>query len=810
MEQSLEFNNEIRSAADDQFSFKDYMDQCLAKWKWFVASVVVICCIGMLYILRQQPEYSRSMQVLIKDQDMGGGADISSAFSSMGLVASNTNVNNEMIALLSPAVMYEVAQRLNLDVNYVEKGTFHGTTLYGKTAPYIVNFPDLKTEQGGSFRITIRPDGSALMERFAIGTAEGVEKFDTQIELKPGFQAVKTPLGKVTFTPNPVYTGGKLEEPLIMYVGRSGMQSTVENYLSKVKGDLTDKDADVIDLSIRDVSIERAVDVLNNIVAVYNEIWVNDKNQIAVATSSFIDERLKLLQSELGVVDSDISEYKSRTLVPDIQEAAKLNMKSTQDLSDKELELNNQLSMATYVRDYLQNPANRNAVIPVNTGMGSNQLEVQITTYNNILLARNNLAASSSANNPLVRDYDTQLVGMREAIDRAVNAQVVALNKNLRNLGGAKGELREQLSSAPSQAKHLLGIERQQKVKEELYLFLLQKREENELSQTFTAYNTRIITPPYGSLRPVAPKTMLIMLIAFLAGLAIPAMIIYIRESTNTKIRSRKDIERMTTPFVGEIPFVGRKRFMSRFRKKTAVKKKGQLEEVKLAVRPGSRDVASEAFKVIRGNIDFMIKNDENSNVIMLTSFNPGSGKSYISFNLAASFVMKGKKVLVIDCDLRHGSTSQFVGMPSQGLSNYLIGTTDNWRSMLRPGKDLDGLAVMPIGHRPPNPSELLDNGRLGELLKEATREYDYVFLDCPPVDIVVDTQIIEKYVDRTIFVIRAGLLEKDAVPEIDMLYKHKRFKQMCILLNGTEGISSRYGYYNGSGYYNYHHDLDD
>ena len=350
-----------------------------------------------------------------------------------------------------------------------------------------------------------------------------MEKFDTQIELKPGFQAVKTPLGKVTFTTNPVYTGGKLEEPLIMYVGRSGMQSTVENYLSKVKGDLTDKDADVIDLSIRDVSIERAVDVLNNIVAVYNEIWVNDKNQIAVATSSFIDERLKLLQSELGVVDSDISEYKSRTLVPDIQEAAKLNMKSTQDLSDKELELNNQLSMATYVRDYLQNPANRNAVIPVNTGMGSNQLEVQITTYNNILLARNNLAASSSANNPLVRDYDTQLVGMREAIDRAVNAQVVALNKNLSNLGGAKGELREQLSSAPSQAKHLLGIERQQKVKEELYLFLLQKREENELSQTFTAYNTRIITPPYGSLRPVAPKTMLIMLIAFLAGLAIPA-----------------------------------------------------------------------------------------------------------------------------------------------------------------------------------------------------------------------------------------------------------------------------------------------
>lgn len=808
MEQSLEFNNEIRSAADDQFSFKDYMDQCLAKWKWFVASVVVVCCIGMLYILRQQPEYSRSMQVLIKDQDMGGGADISSAFSSMGLVASNTNVNNEMIALLSPAVMSEVVQRLHLDVNYVKKGTFHGTTLYGKTAPYIVTFHDLKSEQGGSFRITLRPDGSALMEKFVVGTPDGVEKFKNKIELKPGFQTVRTPMGKVTFTPNPAYTGEPLEKPMVMYVGRSGMQNSIETYLAKIKGDLTDKDADVIDLSIRDVSIERAVDVLNNIVAVYNEIWVNDKNQIAVATSNFIDERLKLLQSELGVVDSDISEYKSRTLVPDIQEAAKLNMKSTQDLSDKELELNNQLSMASYVRDYLQNPANRNAVIPVNTGMGSNQLEVQITTYNNLLLARNNLAASSSANNPLVRDYDTQLVGMRDAIDRAVNAQVAALNKSLRNLGGAKGELREQLSSAPSQAKHLLGIERQQKVKEELYLYLLQKREENELSQTFTAYNTRIITPPYGSLHPVAPKKMLIMLIAFLAGLAIPAMIIYVRESTNTKIRSRKDIERMTTPFIGEIPFVGRKRFMERFRKKTAPKKKGQLEEVKLSIRPGSRDLATEAFKVIRGNIDFMTKNDNTSNITLLTSFNPGSGKSYVSFNLAASFAMKGKKVLILDCDLRHGSTSQFVGMPSKGLSNYLIGTTDDWHSMLRSAKELDGLRVLPIGHRPPNPSELLDNGRLGEMLKEAAKEFEYVFLDCPPVDVVVDTQIIEKYVDRTIFVIRAGLLEKDAVPEIDLLYKQRRFKQMSVLLNGTEGISSRYGYYGGSGYYN--RDLDD
>ena len=234
-------------------------------------------------------------------------------------------------------------------------------------------------------------------------------------------------------------------------------------------------------------------------------------------------------------------------------------------------------------------------------------------------------------------------------------------------------------------------------------------------------------------------------------------MIIYIRESTNTKIRSRKDIERMTTPFVGEIPFVGRKQLYVTLPQEDSCQKERTTRGSETRRPSRKRDVASEAFKVIRGNIDFMIKNDENSNVIMLTSFNPGSGKSYISFNLAASFVMKGKKVLVIDCDLRHGSTSQFVGMPSQGLSNYLIGTTDNWRSMLRPGKDLDGLAVMPIGHRPPNPSELLNSDKVDATFAELRRMYDFIVIDSAPVGMVSDTFSLNRVCDATVYVTRAN-----------------------------------------------------
>lgn len=790
----------------DSFSLIAFFRVCLEKWKWFLISVVCVCALAGLYILRQQPEYTRTMSLLIKDQDSGGGAaDIASAFSSLGLVSSNTNVNNELITLVSPAVMQEVIERLHLQVTITEKGLFHGTTLYGATEPYIIDFPDLNPEVTASFRMDRNFDGSARLYKFKKSGPEGREKFEEEVTLRPGATAVNTPVGRVTFTPNPKFDNPDADPTSTLIVFRSGLQPAIEFFLKELKGDLADKDADVIDLSVTDVSIVRAVDILNNIIAVYKQDYVDDKNEVAAATSRFIDERLALIERELGTVDSDISEYKSKTLVPDLEEAAKINMRTTQDLTEKELEYTNQLAMAKYVRDYVNNPANADNVIPVNTGMGSNQLETQISTYNQTLLARNTLRASSSASNPLVTDYTHQLAGMHEAIIKAIGTQVATLEAAINNINSAKGDVRGQLASGPSQAKYLLSVERQQKVKESLYLYLLQKREENELTQKFTADNVRIITPPYGSFRPVSPKKGAILVVAFILGLAIPLVYLYIRETSNTKVRSRKDLDRMNAPFAGEIPYVPRKgseRLMrlNPFRKKKK-KNKRELEEALIVVKSGSRDMANEAFRILRGNIDLMGKNSEASNVIMITSFNAASGKSFISFNLAASFAMKGKKVLIIDCDLRHGSTSQFIGMPSKGLTNYLRSQTDNWMSLLVRPEHNEDVAVLPVGHRPPNPAELLENGRIGTLIREASHDFDIVLVDCPPVDIVVDTQIMEKYVGSTIFVIRAGLLEKSSVQDVDELYTSARFKNMSIVLNGTNPDISRYGQY-GSAYY--------
>lgn len=791
---------------EEVFSLKDFLTHCLAKWQWFMASVVIFCCIGVFYILRQQPVYSRSMAVLIKDQDGGGGVgDISNAFSSMGLVASNTNVNNELISLTSPAVIYEVIQRLGLDVNYNSPGKFHKTTLYGTTLPVNVKFHDLEEQQSAGFTIELGENGTAKLSKFYIATPDGKEEIEKEVSAKLGFEPIKTPVGLVTISPNGSYIppkGKKAKKVSEIYVSRMGMQNSVELYSAMVKGDLADKDADVIDLSMKDVSAQRAVDVLNAIVDVYNENWVHDKNKVAVATSNFIDERLRLIEGELGTVDNEIFDFKRDHRVPDLEEAAKTQMKQSVEMSNKMLEVTNQMSMSIYLRDYLNNPSNAKSVIPVNTGIGSPTLEAQINNYNNLLLTRNTLAASSSDTNPLVVDYDGQIKGLREAIVNAINGQIVALNKSLKNMEGAKGAAEGQLASGPTQAKYLLSVERQQKVKESLYLYLLQKREENELTQKFTADNTRIITPPTGSLQPVAPKKSMILMVCFLLGLCVPGVALYISEATNTKVRNRKDLDKMSTPFAGEIPFVGKKSLMDVVRKAFPKKKSSrELEKVLVAVKDGSRDVVSESFRIVRGNLDFMIRDQGSCSVIMITSFNPGSGKSFISFNLASSFALKGKKVLVVDGDLRHGSVSQFVNMPSKGISSYLTGNTNDWRSLVVPVTSHEGMFVMPIGHRPPNPSELLDNGRLGEFVAEARKDYDYIFIDCPPTDVVVDTQIVEKYVDRTIFVVRAGLLDRKAVADIDAIYRNKRFKQMCIVLNGIErGSKSKaygvYGYY--------------
>ena len=803
------FLQELQSSSNS-LNIKELAYLCLNKWYWFVLSVLLAAGIAVFYILCTPPVYTLSASLLIKEDSKGQsvGSDVSSMFADMGFTNTNTNVNNELIALQSPAVIYETVNRLNLDVDYKKKGIFHDETLYGSSLPVKAVFASGWADNASlSFTLHLSDNGKIKLINLETNdeTVGLPDQIQSQLE-----DTIATPLGKIVIVPTMHYVAKQKYVPIL--VSRTSLYDAADVCKSNFSATLQSEDATVINLSYNDVNIQRAEDVLNTIISVYNENWVKDRNQITVSTSQFITERLGVIERELGDVDEDISSFKSAHLLPDVETASSLYLSQSQATSNQILALNTQLSMARYVRNHLTTNGSKNQLLPANSGIESPGIEQQISEYNATQLQRNNLVSNSSEENPLVIDLDGQLRQMRNAIVVSIDNLIASISTKIASLQHDERRTTAQLAANPDQSKYLQAVGRQQKVKESLYLFLLQKREENELSQAFTAYNTRLLSPPTGNFIPVAPKKKNILTIALVVGLMVPLVIVVIRESLNSTVRGRKDLEKLTLPFMGEIPLSlkqgDKKKGLQRLLFKSA-KKESKSERQTVVVENGKRDVMNEAFRVLRTNLEFMTGKDKASNVILLTSFNPGSGKTFLTMNIAVSLALKGKNVLVIDGDLRKASTSAYVGTPKQGLSDYLSGGVNEIDKLLISYKEYANFCILPVGTIPPNPTELLYDPRFSQLITEMRSRYDYVFIDCPPIDIMADTQIIEQYVDRTIFIVRAGLLERSMLPELERIYKQKKYKNMALILNGTEGGSHRYGYKYGYkfGYkYGYHY----
>ncbi|WP_304764010.1 polysaccharide biosynthesis tyrosine autokinase, partial [Duncaniella muris] len=565
-------------------------------------------------------------------------------------------------------------------------------------------------------------------------------------------------------------------------VVKAPVSATAGGYESRMVIAMSGDKSSVINLTVTDQSTQRAQALLSTLIGVYNEYWIRDKNQIAVSTSNFINERLGVIESELGNVDSDISSYKSQHLIPDVSAASSMYMSQNQQISQQIMDLRNQLKQTLYIKSYLGAASDNEKMLPMNSGVANVDIQSQITDYNNLVLQRNSLLAKSSDKNPLVVQLNEQMDQMRHAILASVDNSINALNMQISSLQGSQASTTSKIASNPSQAKYLLSVERQQKVKESLYLFLLQKREENELSQAFTAYNTRVVNKP-ASFGPTAPNTRNILMMSFLLGLAIPFGVVYLMESNNTKVRGRKDVEHLAVPFLGELPQDGHE------------KKKEAGEANTIVVKGGKRDIINEAFRVLRTNVEFMCNSSEGNKVIAMTSFNPGSGKSFVSMNLGMAIALKGKKVLIVDGDMRHGSTSAYMGSPAKGLADYLGGAVSEVDTLIVKTPECQNMQVLPIGSIPPNPTELLESPRFGELIGELKSRFDYVIIDCPPIEVVADAQIIDKFADRTFFVIRAGLFDRSMLPELDRLYEEKKYRNMSFILNGSRNDQGRYGY---------------
>ena len=783
----VEKKTPVGKPADDFIRIQDLWSMFVPKWYWFAISLFITLTIAVLYLLSTPPIYTRTAAILVKDNSKSSSSTSAmNDFSDLGIFKSNTNINNELLTLKSPTLMTEVVNRLGLNETFTIRKGLKNVDLY-KVSPVTITFCD-KTEVPLSFTIKF-----SSIEAFAISELEiSGEDIGETLSAQMG-DSIQTSAGIMIVSPTQEFTDAFIGTS-IRYV-RGSVRAAVDTYSNALVAELGNEDATIINLSINDTSIRKAEDILNTLIEVYNENWIRDKNQIAVSTSQFISDRLGVIESELGHVDENISSYKSEHLLPDVQAASSLYMAQSAE-NNKELStLNNQLSTAQYIRREL-NTKQLDQTLPANSGIVSANIETQISEYNNLVLDRNRLIANSSEKNPLVKNMASSLQSMQRTIIQSVDNLIVSLNTQIRSLRRQEEATTNRLASNPNQAKYLLSVERQQKVKEELYLYLLQKREENELSQAFTAYNTRLITAPRGSMFPTAPRKMNILLVAFAVGLLVPAVGIFMKENMNTKVRGRKDLENLSIPFIGEIPqYSGTKKKWWEFKHR-------KRQDMKIiVVNEGNRNIINEAFRVLRSNMDFMASKDNNQHVFVLTSFNPGSGKSFLAINIAISFAIKKKKILVIDGDLRHRTVSSYVDSPNKGLSDYLNNQIEDWKEIIVSYKGYTNLHILPIGTIPPNPTELLEDSKLAMLIEALRPEYDYIFIDCPPVDIVADAQIIEKWADRTIFVVRSGLLDRSMLSELENMYTGKRFKNLSMILNGTESTGGRYGYRYGYHY---------
>lgn len=775
----------------------DIIFSTLGHWPWILLSVAVCVSIAYVYQLRLPNIYTRCAEILIKD----GKNDKVVGFDDFTGLETKTNLSNEVLTLKSYDLMEDVVKRLNLEFSYFYEGKFRNDVAYGIYLPFKVEMPDASAETACSFRVKSNKGNITISDL----SAPGIAKSDKEYKGKYN-TPIATPVGNIVIKPTAMYTPGENIEVL---VNKSTLADATNSYVDRLNVEITNKETSIIYLSFPDQSAQRADDILTTLISVYNEHWIRDKNQIAESTTNFINDRINIIEHELGNVENDIFSYKSSHFIPDNVDALTgMYINQSQQSAQAILDVNNQLSTARHVRQSILNSANSNELLPSNLSFPGSDINGLIGQYNSAMLKRNQLIDKSSEKNPMVATLDNQIEQLRLLMVRSIDNAITTLNNQLKALQNSEAQAMSKMASNPSQAKYLLSAERQQKVKESLYLYLLQKREENELSQAFTAYNTRVVNRPGPSAFPPVPNRKNIMLIAFLIGLGIPFAVSFAVQMLNNKLRGRKDIEDLTPPFIGEIPqqesLVERKLF------KRPVYKKG------IVVKEGKRNTINEAFRVLRTNVDLMKIHKNEADVIAFTSFNPGSGKSFLTMNLGVALALKKQRVLIIDGDMRHATASSYIGRPESGMANFLAGKEEDVHSLIYSYENIPTLDVLPVGITPPNPTELLASKEFEKMLEELRKEYDYILIDCPPIEVVADTQIIDKLVDRTIFVLRVGLFDRSMLPQIEKIYAERRFKNMAILLNGTPTARGRYGYTYGYSYsygygygYGYHYGSD-
>ena len=566
---------------------------------------------------------------------------------------------------------------------------------------------------------------------------------------------------------------------------------------SRLEAENDDLNSTVIDITYRDYSTKEAERVLNLILQVYNEKWLEDKRRATLHTSQFIDSRLKLLEQDLGIVDDSIAQFKSRYGITDLEHVSDLYLQQ-QNSSDTEiLKLTNQRAMAEFIRGMLENESSEPQLLLVNSGIDNNVLESQISLYNNLLMQLQSHQNYTSSQNPLILNQEEELDRLRKRILDNIKSHIHTIDIQLNSLIDYYDEATSKVVSNPAHAKYLATIERERKVKESLYMFLLQKKEENEIGITYNSYNTIIIEKPHGSGKPTSPKRINVLLAALFLGILGPVTVIFLRASFDDSVRDRHDVERnCDIPFLGEVPYSGHDDGIDNLLKRIGLGNKTKSSGI--VVGHDLLNASNEAFRVLRNNMDASFAGNflnEGGKSYLIKSTQIEVGKTYVAMNLALVRAIGGERVLFIDGDLRQASASRLWYAPLLGLTDLLNGDEEDYRKLLFHPENYPMLDVLPAGALPTNPTELLKSPLLDQFLMTAKEHYDCIIIDSPTSGMLADADIIERAVDCTMFVIRAGRFNRHQLNEISQIQAtNSESKLQYVILNGVS-VNARYGY---------------
>ena len=785
-----------REMNEDQIDFRALLFKYIIHWPWFVGAVL-LCFVGAWFYLHwATPIYNISATVLIKDEKKGGGAGLSSELEDMGLsglMTSSKNIDNELEVLRSKTLVKEVVNQLGLYISYTDEDEFPAKGLY-KTSPVQVNLTPQEAEKLNSpmvVEITLQPKGS--MDVNVTVDEKGYQKhFEKLPAIFPTDEGTLTfflqPADSITLRDGTKISQKEQRERRIIATINKPMH-VARAYCKNLSVEPTSKTTSVAVISLKNSSLQRGQDFIDQLLEMYNRNTNNDKNEIAQKTAEFIDERIGIISKELGSTEANLESFKRDAGITDLTSEAQIALAGNAEYEKKSVENRTQISLVNDLRKYLR--GNEYEVLPSNVGLQDAALIGAIERYNEMLMERKRLLRTSTENNPTIVNLDTSIRAMKANVQATLEGTLQGLMITKESLDREASRYSRRISNAPGQERAYVSIARQQEIKAGLYLMLLQKREENAIALAATANNAKIIDEAIADDIPISPKRSMIYLIALILGVGIPVGIIYLIELTKFKIEGRADVEKLTSvPVVGDIPLTDEKN-----------DKNGSI-----AVFENKNNLMSETFRNIRTNLQFMLNNDQK--VILVTSTVSGEGKSFVSSNLAISLSLLGKKVVIVGLDIRKPGLNKVFQLSNKerGITQYLSNPETDLMELVQPSDVNKNLFILPGGTVPPNPTELLARNGLDRAIETLKKNFDYVILDTAPIGMVTDTLLIGRVADLSVYVCRADYTHKAEYTLINELSFEKKLPNLCTVINGVDLKKRKYGYYYGYGKYGKHY----